>query len=222
MAVVLNLNAQVAVRRTRVQNRAVESGSIPEAVAADWHSFIRRMAAGDQSGMQDFYERTNHLVFGLVLRIVRDRSLAEDVTVEVYAQVWRDAATYDQTRGAPVAWLLTVARSRAIDLIRSRRRDENTDPLEAVGDLRSEAPDPETTTAEAERGRFVRGAIALLVPEQREAIEMAFFAGLSHSEIAERLDQPLGTVKTRIRIGMLKLREMLDHLNQQSLALREG
>ena len=114
---------------------------------------------------------------------------------------------------------MTITRSRAIDILRSRKRERVTDPLEAAGDIEASTPDPESATADAERHRFVRGALTNLSDDQREAIELAYFAGLSHSEIATRLGQPLGTIKTRIRLGMMRMRELLGHLAAPALAV---
>lgn len=225
MGVVCSLNAQLAPRRRRVvQTRAVTSAATPVAAhgGIELSALIERLAQHDRSAMQELYETTSTRVYGLALRIVGNRESAEDVAVEVYAQVWRDAATYNAARGTPYSWLLTLTRSRAIDMVRARRHDEVTDSVEITGALECQRPGPEAVSAEVERGHFVRGAIARLAPEQREAIELAFFRGLSHSEIAQRLDQPLGTVKTRIRMGMLKLRSLLSHLDTPALASVEG
>jgi RNA polymerase sigma-70 factor (ECF subfamily) len=155
------------------------------------------------------YDQTSHLVYGLALRIVRDEPAAEDVVIEVYTHAWRTAAAFEPKRGTASAWLLTLTRSRAIDALRARRRNRVQEPLEAAIDIQSDAPGPEDLNVAAERQRFIIGALEALVLEQREAIELAYFGGLSHSEIAARLEQPLGTVKTRIRLGMMKLRETL-------------
>ncbi len=171
---------------------------------------VRKVAQGDQSALGTLYDTTNRLIFGLILRILGDAGTAEEVLLDVYTQAWRQAATYDISRGAPLAWLTTIARSRAIDRLRSGWQDQRRkEPLEAIGDAPSDSASPEDLTVASERQRFVRQALAELTPEQREVIELAYFSGLSHSEIAERLKQPLGTVKTRTRLGMMKLREAL-------------
>lgn len=176
-----------------------------------WSDLIRRVAQADQGALAELYDRTSPLVFGLVLRIVGDRPTAEDVTLEVYTQVWRQASQYIAERGSPSSWLLMLARSRAIDCLRSRsrRNQEREEPLEAAAELAEASPDPEATTIEADRQAVIRDALATLAPEQRQAIELAFFSGMSHSEIAISLGQPLGTIKTRVRLGMLRLREVL-------------
>lgn len=180
---------------------------------------MQRAAAGDHAGLAELYDATSHLVFGLALRILGDRNEAEDAVVEVYAQVWRHAHTYDPGRGTPCSWLLTLTRSRAIDMLRSRKRERAIDPIESASDVQADTPNPEDVTADAERHRFVRRALENLSVEQREAIELAYFSGLSHTEIAMQLGQPLGTIKTRIRLGMMRLRELLEHLSAPVMAV---
>ena len=184
---------------------------------ADWTSLIKQMAAGDQSALATLYDTTSRLVFGLVLRILTDRATAEEVLLDIYTQVWRQAGAYDNKRGAPLAWLMTIARSRAIDRLRSGRNEQQSkEPLDSVGELSATTESPEEATAISERRTLVRSALESLSPEQREVIELAYYSGLSHSEIAARLGQPLGTVKTRTRLGMIKLREVLRPLEGQA------
>ena len=176
----------------------------------DWAALIMRVAAGDQSALTDLYDTTSRLVFGLILRVVGDRSTAEEVLLDVYTQVWRQAATYDQKRGAPLAWLMTIARTRGIDRLRSGKYDHlHKEPLDSIGEATAATASPEEDTVTAERQRLVRSALERLSAEQREVIELAYYSGLSHSEIALRLGQPLGTVKTRTRLAMMKLRDAL-------------
>jgi RNA polymerase sigma-70 factor (ECF subfamily) len=176
-----------------------------------------QMAAGDQSALATLYDTTSRLVFGLVLRILTDRATAEEVLLDIYTQVWRQAGAYDNKRGAPLAWLMTIARSRAIDRLRSGRHEQQSkEPLDSVGELSANTENPEEATAISERRTLVRSALESLSPEQREVIELAYYSGLSHSEIAARLGQPLGTVKTRTRLGMIKLREVLRPLEGQA------
>ena len=176
----------------------------------DWVALIKRVASGDQSAIATLYDTTSRLTFGLILRILGDRETAEEVLLDVYTQVWRQAATYDHQRGTPLAWLMTIARTRALDRLRSGWQDrQRKEPLETASEARATAADPEEMTVAAERQRLVRLALQTLSPEQREVIELAYYSGLSHSEIAARLDQPLGTVKTRTRLGLIKLREAL-------------
>ena len=183
----------------------------------DLVSLVELVATGDQSALATLYDATNRLIYSLILRVLGDVSSAEEVLVDVYTQVWRQAASYDANRGAPLAWMATIARSRAIDRLRSGWQDQRRkEPLEVLGDAPANAASPEETTAASERQRFVREALNLLTPEQREVIELAYYSGLSHSEIAEKLKQPLGTVKTRTRLGMMKLREALAPLLGES------
>lgn len=173
-------------------------------------ALIRRMAEGDQAALAEFYDTTSRLIYGLTLRVLGDVSTAEEVLLDVYAQVWRQAGSYDGTRGAPLAWLTTIGRTRAIDRLRSGWQDRSRkESLETLTEAVSEGASPEDTSVDAERQRFVRQALAALSPEQRQVIELAYYSGLSHSEIAAKLNQPLGTVKTRTRLGMMKLREAL-------------
>jgi RNA polymerase sigma-70 factor (ECF subfamily) len=172
--------------------------------------FVQRVAKGDQAALASLYDSTNRLVYGLILRVLGDSSTAEEVLLDVYTQVWRQAVSYDVGRGSPLAWLTTIARSRAIDRLRSGWQDQQRkEPLDLLTDRETGAASPEEMTVASERQRFVRSALALLSPEQREVIELAYYGGLSHSEIAAKLNQPLGTVKTRTRLGMIKLRDAL-------------
>lgn len=184
----------------------------------DWVALIKRVAEGDQYALNQLYDSTNRLVFGLVLRILNDRSTAEEVLLDVYTQVWRQAALYDRSRGAPLAWMITIARSRAIDRLRSGRLEQQTkESIDAVGELRATSISPEESTFSSERRQLIHTALDALSPEQREVIELAYYSGLSHTEIATKLNQPLGTVKTRTRLGMMKLRESLRPLMEGQL-----
>jgi RNA polymerase sigma-70 factor (ECF subfamily) len=171
---------------------------------------IRRMARGDETALAELYDSTSNLVYSLALRILNERGSAEEVVLDIYTQVWRQAGDYDAGRGAPLAWLLTIARTRSVDRLRSgwsvRQR---TDPIESAEATPATSVDPEAAAALSERGRIVRAALDELNADQRKAIELAYFGGLSHSEIAELLGEPLGTIKTRIRLAMTRLRERL-------------
>ena len=176
----------------------------------DWTTQIEQMAAGDQTALANFYDLTHRMAFGLILRIMGDRSTAEEVLLDVYTQVWRQADTYRPERGTPLAWLMTIARTRALDRLRAGRQEmQRRESLETVADVRSVAADPEEAASTKEQQRLVRKALTALSDEQRQVIELAYFSGFSQSEIAAHLGQPLGTVKTRVRLGMIKLREIL-------------
>jgi RNA polymerase sigma-70 factor (ECF subfamily) len=141
-----------------------------------------------------------------------DFPTAEEITLDVYTQVWRLAPTYSQEKGAPMTWLLMLARSRAIDHLRSRARraKELERPIEAAFDYSHPDPNPETAAISGSRRRIVQEVLTDLAPEQLRVLQLAFFDGLSHIEIAERTGIPLGTIKSRIRIGMMRMRELLE------------
>jgi RNA polymerase sigma-70 factor (ECF subfamily) len=170
------------------------------------------------------YDESNRFVYGLALRIIKDPGAAEEVSHDVYLQVWRQADRYQEARGDVFSWLFTLTRSRAIDRLRSAgmARRKLDAPLEAARSLASEAGGPDEDLALSDRRRVVRAALMKLSPEQREVISIAYFQGLSHSEIAERLDLPLGTVKTRIRQGMITLRATLAGWNGETARGPEG
>ncbi len=172
-------------------------------------ALLRRLGAGEPQALGELYDLYAGLVNGLVLRIVRDRSDAEDVVQEVFVQAWRQAGRFDASRGTPEAWLCTIARSRALDRLR-RRAARREDPNDDLSEPRaSRAP---SNAPQAEVALAVRQALHGLNHEQRSALELAYYEGLSQSEIAARLGQPLGTVKTRIRTAMLRLRSVLEPL----------
>ena len=184
----------------------------------DWAEWVREAANGDQSALTRLYDSTNRMVYGLILRIVSNTHTAEEVLLDVYLQIWRKAETYSASKGTVLAWLFTIARSRAIDALRSRasRESGQQDPLDAVSAAVDRSPTPEENSAISQRRQFVQQCLAELPVDQRQAIELAFFRGLSHSEIAEALKQPLGTIKTRVRLGMARLRESLRRYQEQS------
>jgi RNA polymerase sigma-70 factor, ECF subfamily len=170
--------------------------------------WIRRMASKDANALDAFYSRYNRLAFSLVFRIVGNREDAEDVLTDVFWQVWQQSSRYDGSRGKPVAWLLTIARTRAIDRLRSRGRHEVTtdDPDKHKDPPAPAEPDPFVQT---DMRQAVHDALQSLPEQQRIALEMAYFQGMTHTEIAAALGQPLGTVKDRIRTGMMHLRKRL-------------
>jgi RNA polymerase sigma-70 factor (ECF subfamily) len=176
---------------------------------------VTRAAQGDERAIGRLYDRYGAVLYAVAYRIVGQRADAEEVVLEAFAQAWRDAPKFEPGRGSVAGWLTMIARSRALDLVRSRsRRDRITATAAAdrpglspaMGEFR---PDPASAVDHDERRRQVRDALDTLSPPQRQAIELAYFEGLSQSEIAERLQEPLGTVKTRVRLGMQKLRECL-------------
>lgn len=171
---------------------------------------LRRLTSGDQGAAAGLYDRHARPLYSLILRIVGEETEAEDVLQEVFVQAFRQAGRYDPSRGAVAAWLLMMARSRAIDRVRARRtRFEGRTGELLLNDVPDSQPDVASALLDEEQTRLIRHALDELPLLQRLAIELAYYEGLSHSEIAERLEQPLGTVKTRIRLGLLKLRDVL-------------
>jgi RNA polymerase sigma-70 factor, ECF subfamily len=179
-------------------------------------ALVARAAEGDQMALAALYDETSALVYGLALRILRDQQAAEDVTINVYTQVYQQVSSYDANRGTPSAWLLTLTRSRAIDRLRQEaQRRAREEPFEAITRIPSVTAGPEEYSATTEIRRLVQRALAMLTPEQRQVIDLAYYSGLSHTEIAAELGQPLGTVKTRIRTSMMLLREYLRSLQTE-------
>jgi len=170
---------------------------------------IRRIAAKDADAMDAFYTRYRRLAFTLVLRIVSNREDAEDVLVDVFWQVWQQADRYDSSRGKPVAWLLTIARTRAIDCLRSSGRKPAGSDAADVQPAIAPSPSDADAFVLADTQRAVQAALQSLPEQQRIPLEMAYYQGMSHTEIAEALAQPLGTVKDRVRNGMMHLRKRL-------------
>ena len=173
------------------------------------HALVQRMAAGDERALGELYDRHGRAAYALARAIVGERADADEVVVDVFGQAWRAAAQFEPARGSVGSWLATIARTRALDLVRARGRRSRA--LERAASL-SEDGVQEPTDRDVERAearRLVTGALADLPPPQRRAIELAYFGGLSQSEIAAQLGEPLGTVKTRIRDGMAKLRTLM-------------
>ena len=177
-------------------------------VGSGWTELIHRIATGRQDALGTLYDQTNHLVYSVALRIMGNTADAEEATLDVYLQVWRTAASYEAGRGSAMAWLMTMARTRSMDKRRSRvRTDSREGPLdENIFEFPSGAGD---YAVSVDRERLVQSALAALAPEQKQAIELAYFAGFSHTELALRLGEPLGTIKTRIRLGMIRLKTLL-------------
>jgi RNA polymerase sigma-70 factor, ECF subfamily len=175
----------------------------------EWVGLVQSIARGDQRALHALYERTHRIVFTLTMRITSNLETAEELTLDVFHDVWRRASTYDPANGTVVGWIMNQARSRAIDRLRLERRKKRVDP-------HPDDPVDEAGTSSAhetfqlwEQGHQLRNAMTVLTPHEREAIEAAFFSELTHIEVAKRLEEPLGTIKTRIRSGLNKLREAL-------------
>jgi RNA polymerase sigma-70 factor (ECF subfamily) len=183
--------------------------AVPERV---WAERIRSIAAGDQRAFRALYEQTHRIVYTLVVRITDNRETAEEVTLDVFHDVWRRAATYDPANGSVVGWIMNQARSRAIDRLRFEQRKKRAGISEENPLPPAVSSDPFQTLDVREQGRLLREALTVLTPDERQTIETAFFAELTYREVATRLDQPLGTVKTRVRSGLRKLRDALGTL----------
>ncbi len=177
-----------------------------DAVQADL-ALLKRVSARDATAISELYDRHNRLLFGLILRILGQRGDAEEVLQEVFLAVWNRSDQFDAALGTPVAWLVRIARNRAVDRLRA-----NAVRVRAVEAGAAEPPaveSPEAHAVTSEQQRVVSRALKALPDEQRMLIEQAYFLGLTQSELAERHALPLGTVKTRIRTGMLALRQLL-------------
>jgi RNA polymerase sigma-70 factor, ECF subfamily len=176
---------------------------------AEWVVLVRSVAAGDQRALHALYERAHRVVFTFVMRITANRETAEEVTLDVFHDVWRRASGYQEAGGSVLGWIMNQARSRAIDRLRfdqrkKRVRPETGDQLPETG-----AADPDDHLALEQQSRALRSALDVLTPDERNAIETAFFSELTYAEVSVRLKQPLGTIKTRIRSGLHKLRHAL-------------
>ncbi len=183
---------------------AKSKASVPE---QEWVTLVRSIAVGDQLALHQLYEMAHRVVFTLVMRITANRETAEELTVDVFHDVWRRASDYDAEKGTVLGWIMNQARSRAIDRLRfesRKKRSGNPQPLVEV------AADPCDVLELREQEKSLRAALAMLTPDECLAIETTFFAGLTHAEAAARLNQPLGTIKTRIRSGLHKLRRVLN------------
>jgi RNA polymerase sigma-70 factor, ECF subfamily len=181
----------------------------PPVPETDWVGLLQSIAAKDQRALHALYERMHRIVFTLILRITNNRETADEVTLDVFHQVWRRASTYDTAGGSVVGWIMNQARSRAIDRVRFDQRKKRVnsradDPLPVAA-----TSDPHEACDLKEQSRLLRDALTVLNPEEREVIETAFFSELTYDQVAARLNQPRGTVRTRVRSGLMKLRQAL-------------
>jgi RNA polymerase sigma-70 factor (ECF subfamily) len=171
---------------------------------------VRRVAGRSEAALEELYQHLEEPVFGLALRILRDENAAEEATIEVFQRLWTRADTFDPERGKVLAWVLTMTRSAALEGLRTRRREQGGRvPLTEAGDLAQEGGGPVLEAADGETAVKVDAALRALPREQERALRAAFFGGLSYSEVAVALGQPIGTVKTRIRAGLAALRRAL-------------
>jgi len=177
------------------------SGADPQMQAQD-AALVARLRSGDQAAMTALYDRYSSLVYAVALRVVGETGAAEDILQEVFLQLWRNPGAFDAARGRLAPWLAVIARHKAIDHLRGRRESADLEDVTLALDARLEEAADRTRA-----GEKVRGALAAMPAEQRRALELAFFQGLTHTEIAQQTGDPLGTVKTRIRTGLIQLRK---------------
>src|SRR5229473_6468141 len=176
----------------------------------DWVGLVQSIAAGDQLALHSLYEQMHRIVFTLIVRITNNRETAEELTLDVFHDVWRRASTYDPADGSVVGWIMNQARSRAIDRLRFEHRKKRVNSYVDSPIITTTANDPQQAWHVKEQSQFLQNALEVLAPEERQVIESAFFSELTYPEVAAKLNQPLGTVKTRIRSGLSKLRQKLE------------
>jgi len=178
-------------------------------VAAHLAELLRRERRGDEGAFAEWYDATSARAFGLAVRVLRDPAQAEEVTQESYLECWRHAARFDSAKGSAISWLLTIVHRKAVDRVRSAESAGRRDV--AYGQRERSVPHDETAEAAAAsiEATRVRAALADLTAKQREAVELAFLGGYTHTEVASMLDLPIGTAKTRIRDGLIRLRDAL-------------
>jgi RNA polymerase sigma-70 factor (ECF subfamily) len=206
-----------AIKRTDEEPRECTPGTLGDLLYADkaktpvsekeWVELVQSIGAGDQLALRALYERTHRLVFTVTMRITNNRQTAEELTLDVFHDVWRRATNYDAGGGSVVGWIMNQARSRAIDRLRfdQRKKRVNSHSHDAL----AAACGSDEAFELSEQARLLRDALAVLPPDERHVIETTFFSELTYAEAATQLNQPLGTVKTRIRSGLEKLRRVL-------------
>jgi RNA polymerase sigma-70 factor (ECF subfamily) len=183
--------------------------SKPRVSEAEWVALVQAVAAGDQGALHGLYERAHRVVFTLTMRITANRETAEEVTLDVFHDVWRRASRYQEADGTVLGWIMNQARSRAIDRLRFEQRKKRTRPDTGDDTPTTGTAHPDDLIALKQQSQALRNALDVLTPDERRAIEAAFFSELTYAEVAERLNQPVGTIKTRIRSGLHKLRQAL-------------
>ena len=195
--------------RRVVQNRPVAESAVTS--GRDFghlsdEALVALVARGDEGALGALYDRFSRVAYGLALRIVRDQALAEDAVQEGFLTVWRQARSFSPERAKPSTWILTLVHRRAVDLVRREQR-RRAEPLESAPEAAGGATDEEASLRE--RRAAVREALRRLPDDQREALELAYYGGYTQSELAERLGQPLGTIKSRMFTGLARLRDLL-------------
>lgn len=181
----------------------------PTPPETEWVQLVQSIAARDQLALHALYERAHRLVFTLALRITSNRDTAEELTLDVFHDIWRNAVKYEPAAGTVLGWILNLVRWRAIDRLRFESRQKRLQPQDQDWRHWTAPRDSEDAIALRQEAEALRKALMVLTPDEQHVIELAYFSGLTYGEVAERLNQPLGTVKTRIRSGLAKLREAL-------------
>ncbi|MGG5257700.1 ECF RNA polymerase sigma factor SigK [Phycicoccus avicenniae] len=176
---------------------------------ADLAELLRRSARGDEAAFAELYDATSRRIFGLVVRIVRDHAMSEEVTQEVYLDVWRTSARFDAARGSALSWLMTIAHRAAVDRVRSSEASRRRDDAHAAATQAVEFDETAEAVQSSLEAQRVRKALLTLTEAQRSAVELAYLGGYTHTEVAKLLGLPLGTAKTRIRDGLIRLRDTL-------------
>ena len=203
------------------QERETDAGEAPDLVSLSDADLIGRAAEGDPRALEVLYDRYSRVVFSFGLRIVGDPQLAEELLQEVFFRAWQQGGSFRSNKGSFITWLLSITHNMAIDEVRKRRRRpqkaDSEDPEAVLAAVPDSGPDIEDEVWLGALRDTIDGAMASLPPAQRQAIELAYFRGLTQREIADQLGEPLGTIKTRMRLGMQKLREQLEG-NQEDLA----
>lgn len=184
-------------------------GTTPPPATADLGDALKRCARGDQEAFAQVYDLTSAKVYGLVVRVLRDPAQSEEVVQECFLEIWRNASRYDPERGSASAWILTIAHRRAVDRVRASQADTRRDQEYGAATQPIHHDDTAETAEARLEARRVRAALDTLTPTQREAIQLAYLGGYTHSEVAVMLDLPLGTAKTRIRDGLIRLRDTM-------------
>jgi RNA polymerase sigma-70 factor (ECF subfamily) len=183
---------------------------------AEWVALVRDIAEGRQRALQALYRRTRRLVFTLIMRITKDPFVAEELTLDVFHDVWRRAAKYDPAGGTVIGWIMNQARSRAVDRLRFNHRKKRVDPYPDDPSAVTVSPSSDHAFEAHEREQLLQTALMTLTADERRSIETVYFSELTYSQAATRLSQPTGTVKTRIRSGLQKLRSALSALSPKS------
>ena len=185
------------------------SGGTDQAAAPTSEELMLRVADGSESAFEELYDRLSPQVFGLVRRILKDQAQSEEVVQEVFVEAWQQATRYDAARGKAITWMLTLAHRRAVDRVRASQASKDRDLREGTKAFQTSYDDVEETTIQRDESRRVNRALERLSDGQREAIQLAYFGGYTHLEVAELLQIPVGTAKSRIRDGMNKLRDLM-------------